>query len=69
MLAEAICVPSGLNATAQDRVGVPSESDDLLIRLHIPDLHGLITAGRGDPGPIGAEREAPYGAGVALEDR
>src|SRR5262245_28879959 len=34
---------------------------------HVPDLHGPVRAGRGDPGAVGAERHARHPNGVAAE--
>src|SRR5262245_46032007 len=34
---------------------------------HLPDLHGPVRAGRGDPVAVGAERHALHPTGVAVE--
>ena len=44
--AEARRLPSGLNATLNDRVGVPLEGEGLLARRRVPDLHRPVRSRR-----------------------
>ena len=55
------CVrPSGLNTPRPGHWTVPAQGPDLLPGGRVPELHGAVLAGRGDPAAVGADTPRPW---------